>query len=604
MSNRLKWYVLSALPVLILSLAPQARLWLTQGANWHGAYAVLDGDELLYSAYVNALMDRRPRRNDPFSGRDDRPNSPLPESTFSIQFLPAFIIAGCAKILGVSASTAFIGLTGIAAFLASVTIFWLLLTITNDRLTAAVGSLFVLCCGGLAAGQGLIGVLLNTEVSSLGLPFLRRYQPSATFFLFFVVCALFWRALLSDDVRKARLFSVLIGSTIAVLIFSYLYLWTAAITWLVCCSLIWASFRPLDRRRAFEVLAITGSITLFAMIPYLYLLRHRAGSLDETQTLISTHQPDLLRIPEIVGAFVLIILLPRMYAGKLKKDNPAVIVTISLALLPLILFNQQVITGRSMQPFHFENYIANYVVLVTVVVLTSLYKSFSRRELLLIASLCFVWGAVEVDLPARTRAATDVANDETVPVLRRLKELSLIDGTFPELRDQGLSPARVFSPQIEVLRQLPTWTSQGTMVGLGGLDFGSISDKEQKVFNYLYFCGIDKDRLAELLYDRSDDLLLNYFSRSAVFGHERISRSLTFNYRPIQNSEIEEQVSRYDRYSYLYSAEEASKHPMTYVVVRRDKVFDFSRVDRWYQRDLIDHVGQYDLYHLTARSSE
>ena len=113
----------------LLSLLPQIRLWVARGSQWHGAYATVDGDEFLYSAYLNALIDGRPRRNDPFGGRDDNPKAPLPESTFSIQFIPSFVIASLARAIGTSASTAFIILIGAAGVLASVAVFWLLLAL-------------------------------------------------------------------------------------------------------------------------------------------------------------------------------------------------------------------------------------------------------------------------------------------------------------------------------------------------------------------------------------------------------------------------------------------------------------------------------------------
>jgi hypothetical protein len=91
------------------------------------------GDEPLYSAYINALIDGRPRKNDPFGGKDSSSQSPLPESTFSIQFVPAYLIALPARILGVSASTAFIVLVAAAAFLASLSVFWLLIYVTGDE---------------------------------------------------------------------------------------------------------------------------------------------------------------------------------------------------------------------------------------------------------------------------------------------------------------------------------------------------------------------------------------------------------------------------------------------------------------------------------------
>ena len=150
-------------------------------------------------------MDGRTRRNDPFAGRDDNPKAPLPESTFSIQLVPPLVIASLAKIFRVSASTAFIVLMALAGLLASLSIFWLLFSISSDSRLTAVGTLLVLCFGTAAAGHGLVGVLLTGD-ASVGLLFLRRYQPAASFFLFFVFCTLTWRALTAESVWRSRLF--------------------------------------------------------------------------------------------------------------------------------------------------------------------------------------------------------------------------------------------------------------------------------------------------------------------------------------------------------------------------------------------------------------
>src|SRR5947207_3213715 len=239
MNKSLKWCLSVAIAIAFLALLPQLHLWYERGSQWNGAYAMVDGDEFLYSAYINALIDGRPRRNDPFSGRDDNPSAPLQESGYSINVIPAFVIYWPAKVFGVSASTAFIVLIGLAGFLASIAVFCLLLSVTHDNRVAAAGTLFVLCFGGTAAAQGLLGILLKEDVTSLGFPFLRRYQPSASFFLFFVLATLFWRALVIDNNKRARLYAVLAGSALGALVFCYFYLWTAAAAWITCCSVLW-----------------------------------------------------------------------------------------------------------------------------------------------------------------------------------------------------------------------------------------------------------------------------------------------------------------------------------------------------------------------------
>src|SRR6266566_7514335 len=121
-----KWALWSAVAVTLLSLCPQILMWGVRGLKWNGSYAELHGDEWVYSAYIQALIDGRPRRNNPYTGRDDAPGLPQPESLFSIQFIPAYAIALPARALGVSGPTAFILLLVLTAILATLTIFWLL----------------------------------------------------------------------------------------------------------------------------------------------------------------------------------------------------------------------------------------------------------------------------------------------------------------------------------------------------------------------------------------------------------------------------------------------------------------------------------------------
>src|ERR1700694_1548580 len=117
-----KWGVLATIAISLLALYPQINLWLARGSYWGGSSVLIQGDEDAYSAYINALIDGRPRRNDPHTGRDDAPGAPQSESLFSIQFIPAYIIAWPARFLGLSTSTAFILLIFLAAMAASLAI--------------------------------------------------------------------------------------------------------------------------------------------------------------------------------------------------------------------------------------------------------------------------------------------------------------------------------------------------------------------------------------------------------------------------------------------------------------------------------------------------
>ncbi len=79
-----------------------------RGNAWNGVYAYHDHDEMAYAAYMQTLIDGKPRRNSPYTGRVDGVENPLDESLFSIQFLAFYPIIVPARILGVSSSAAMI----------------------------------------------------------------------------------------------------------------------------------------------------------------------------------------------------------------------------------------------------------------------------------------------------------------------------------------------------------------------------------------------------------------------------------------------------------------------------------------------------------------
>jgi len=594
--------------MVFLALIPQIRFWHVRGSEWQGAYATLQGDEFLYSAYVNALIDGRPRRNDPFAGKNSTSQSPLPESTFSIQFVPPYTLALLARVFQLSASTAFIVLTAAASLLASAALFWLLNVVTGDPRVAATGVFVVLCLGELAGDQGMLGVFLLNHKLTVLMPFLRRYQPVLPLPFFFVFCALVWQALSTANKWRLGIYALLAGFSFALLVFSYLYLWTAAAAWLGCLASVWLGLRPREeRRRSLLVFTITGSMMILALVPYVYLLSKRSQSLDDAQILVFTHQLDLFQPPELIGALLLVALILGARLRKLKLSGRRSIFAASFALLPFLVFNQQLLTGRTMQPFHFELFVVNYAVLVSLTILAPLiWQSIQGRVLLLIAALCFSWGLIEMNLLARARSASDVIDDQTIPVLLRLKELAKGDGASAKMQNPANHVSVVFSPHVSVMRLLPTWTSQATLLGAGAQDFGSATRKERKELLYmqLYYSGIDAARFSDLLNQRTEDTYMNFYAPSVVFGDERFIPSLSLNYRPIQRAEIEGEVGAYKNFVEAFSYENVLRLPLAYVITRVGDSSNLSNLDRWYRRDAGEQFGSYTLYRLSLLSPE
>ncbi len=76
--TKVKWRfgILAGVVLLVCAMYPQLKMWYLRGADWQGAYAYNDIDEVAYASYLRALIDGRPRKNDPYTGRDDSPEHP------------------------------------------------------------------------------------------------------------------------------------------------------------------------------------------------------------------------------------------------------------------------------------------------------------------------------------------------------------------------------------------------------------------------------------------------------------------------------------------------------------------------------------------------
>jgi len=322
-------------------------------------------------------------------------------------------------------------------------------------------------------------------------------------------------------------------------------------------------------------------------------------TVDQQQVLTSTHTPDLAHISEILGGIILLVLLVGSLRRTIAWREPRVLYVASLALLPLVVFNQQILTGKTMQVYHFEAFVVNYSILIGLFLMaTVLWKAIPNRLLIWIAALSFVLGFVEVTLPAKLAfVPAAVAKDLTVPVLRRLKELSKQDGTEASLRDRGRASTLVFSPNVALIALLPSWTSQGTLLDISGVDCGTATRADRKGFFYmhLYYSNTANESLRKQLNDRDQ------FALAMIFGHERLFPALSAKFHPIQPDEIESEVQAYEAYTNSFSRAEALKRPITYAVIPVEGNFDFTNLDRWYERDAGERVGDYTLYRLKLR---
>jgi hypothetical protein len=594
-----KFAVWGALTVMLLSLCPQLLMWGSRASQWNGSYAELHGDEWVYSAYIQALIDGRPRRNDPYTGRDERPDNPQPESLFSIQFFPAYIIAIPARLLGISSSTAFIALGVLTPFLACLSIFWLLANVIQDRRLAAAGAVLVLCFGALGAGEGLIHLLVSGSNYSF-LPFVRRYEPAAPFPLFFMFCTLVWKAL--NDRRFSFVWAVAAGLVLNLLIFSYFFLWTAAAAWLACMVVLWFIAYPGRLRRDSGPLLTIFLLTGIGLVPYVILLSRRSLTMDAGQKLTLSHAPDLFRMPELIGLVAIALIVSGVLRRRLNWRVPEVLFAVSSALTPIIVLNQQVITGHSLQPFHYKSFIANYLALVGLFLASVIVWRGSESErrpigYRWIGRLAFIaiwWAAIEVLAPAKLIIRDSQFTDRAAAVCQRLRRRSAADGLVTNSMHDPRPLVLATDNKVAVI--LPTFAPQAVLWA-PHFDFLNLAPGEsrQRFYEYLYFTGIEPNRLGKEL-----ALPLSTFA-AAAFGHERVIPDLSVQAKPVTSEEIALQVADYEAYYSSFTRDRAVQHILAYVIVPTVGGPDLSNLDRWYERDEGEQVGDYILYQVQLR---
>lgn len=591
---RWRWGVLAAVALALLSLYPQIDLWITRGTVWQGSFTSLCYDEEIYAAYINGLVLGRERRVEPLEVPD--PAQPSHESHYSIQAVPAYLTVFLTRALGLTVAQAFIVLTPLTAFLSALMLFYLLASITRNEALAAVGALAVLIFGTLAARHSVaLGWVGKSWYGNF--LFLRRYQPAIIFPVFLGFLWVTWRGFIEQG-RRAWLFAIAAGIAFSILIFSYFYLWTAAAAWLACLVLLWLVARGAEWRMVVQRLVPTAILGSGALAIYAVLFAHRDHTMNEVLALNFTHAPDLYRAPLLIAAAVILLLFWGVKKEWVTWREPAVLLACSFALMPFAVFNQQIITGRSLQPVHYEMFSANYLSLLALILaLVMLWPSWGlhlKRHALngltaLLACVVIGWGVVEMQGVTSQFRERNITRDLFVPVTKRLTQLAAEHGKGPNEREI------VFSPDMLVVSEnLAAFAPQAPLFSMS-LSFAaglSLEESRERYFQYLYYSGARTDSLRQALTNNEMVAVMS------SFGYERYNPTLTNDFKPITSEEIQDKVRQYTQYVANFSRERSQHPQLAYVVVNTAAPFDFSNIDRWYSRDAGEQIGPFIIYQV------
>ena len=604
MKLRWRFGLIAAIFLAIFSLYPQMKLWYVRGGEWQGNYAYNDIDEVAYASYVKALADGRPRKNDPYTGRDDSPQTPQKESLFSIQFAAPYTLAIPARSFGIPTPWMMIVGGAVAAALTALAIFWFLFGLSGSNWYAMSGSIITLAGGALFAGEGAAQEVFFDGFSYPYFPGFRRYIPALAMPAIFYLVGLIWRLLSTDEPDSHSgdsfppflLFSLSLAA-FAYAVYSYFYIWTTAIAWFGCLGIFWLVARPAAFKRGFKLIFGLAVGFLVILVPYAYLLSNRSLAMDDVQLLVRTHATDFTRFPEYIAAMAVLVLAVGVLLRKIQLRLASTLFVLAFAAAVFVVFNQQVITGQSLQPIHYQVFIGNYVAGLALVSAIGLFvrgSEWAHRRLAITAFatlgiLAVAWGFVECYYTVRVLDDVNLARDEQMPLARRLTELAATD--------PNPYKSVVLNLGIAEADDLPTVAPQATLWSRHQHIFTTVTQQENKerYYQYLYYQGATSEGLASAM--KNGD----FVSMIALFGWGRHTDRLNSDFKPLTYHEIDIEAKNYDDYCASFDPRRSPETVVSYLVVREDDAQELTNFDRWYQRDEGERYGPYLLYHVKLK---
>ena len=285
---------------------------------------------------------------------------------------------------------------------------------------------------------------------------------------------------------------------------------------------------------------------------------------------------------------------------RVSERDERILFTLAFALLPFLLFNQQIITGYSLQPLHFEQFVTPYITILALALAIVLlrrgrveHRSFSIRVLLIVGLFGYVWGMGETWISTRRFAKVNFMRDEAHTAGLRLRELAK-----PPVVDQQNPREVVLANIIGQGDNLPTTAPQAVLWAPHMFVFSgvSLSENKERLFQFLYYSGIRAEDFAQYYETHG-------FMEYAVFGWERANSKLTAEHKPITAEEIAIEARNYGDYVANFDATRARRPTLSYLLLAENQDIDLNNLERWYTRDNGERIGGFMLYKLTPRNS-
>lgn len=351
--------ILMAVLIGIIIISPQVYFQFTQGDSYQGIIFGGTSDEDTYLSRIQEAREGHYTIANPnwVEGKD------LP---YLFTPLSENVISFTGKVFGLN----LVNTITLSRFIFPIFVFlliyaWLYQLIKKKSISLIV-STTVLLSTDLISPRAIWSLIIHQQTQTDFLLFSRIITPVNLVF-FFGFLLLFWLL-----IEKGKLlYGIASGIILGLSFYSYPYTWTFLFAFLGCLAIF-----CLFRKKWTEIknIVLTAGIAVLVSLPYFWNLWQASQhpfypELSERFSIVKTHTPQL-------GALVLILLAVFLLFFP-RKDKDRYFFCLSLVITPLIVLNQQVITGRIMIPDHYHWYY--HTPLAVIFITLILFELFKKK---------------------------------------------------------------------------------------------------------------------------------------------------------------------------------------------------------------------------------
>ena len=381
--------IVFAVVIAALAIAPHLVFIFSPGNNYAGINMFKSSDEEAYMASVLSASLGRVNTLAPYLYEYKSKENPA----YSFQ---EYLLAGILKYTGIGTGKMFLALkffgTGIIFFL----IYYLVYLVSKNKISALLApSLIVMALGIL--GQGPKAILDNIMWRGGNIEFwdyIRLLNPAFSGIFFFIALIAVFNLFSKPSIKAAIFASIAFGG----LFYFYLYFWTFILV-LLGILLIYALIYRAYRQALLFLISIAGGVIiglpqLTRLVTFFRKITTGAEGFFN-QTVVVNHNFIFERVV-IASLFLYIFFCAVIYLrGRFDKN---LLFPLFLVGSGIIVVNQQVITGQSIQPHHyyfFTDLPAAYIALAVIFgyiinLVSSKYLRFAT--VVPVFAVIFLWG--------------------------------------------------------------------------------------------------------------------------------------------------------------------------------------------------------------------